>query len=404
VTPEDLLAEADRCVKCGLCLTECPTYRLLVSEADSPRGRISLIQALARGELDLDSHLEIHLDRCLSCRACESACPSGVRYGMLLDACRETITKSHGGRPLIKRLLNRLTDTEQLSFWNRIYQGLRYTGLIKLAYQLPIPRLQRLLTVAEMLPPAPVKRTGLYPASQPNGQRLQLFTGCVGSQVEDNLVQASIQLLSKLGYAVDIPVESSCCGALHRHNGFTKEADQLSHTIREQTRKSKAQQLITISTACHLELFEQQVSELPLFSITDFLLQLPPKAFSPLKPLHKKAVLHIPCSARHDHSRELLMNIPGLQLYDLPENNLCCGAAGTYMLTQPELSLRLGKAKLAHLKGSQADLLLTSNTGCAMQFRQLIKEAGLFIEVMHPVELIHNQWNNIVKKQSNRVE
>jgi glycolate oxidase iron-sulfur subunit len=404
VTPKDLLAEADRCVKCGLCLTECPTYRLLASEADSPRGRISLIQALARGELDLDSHLEIHLDRCLSCRACESACPSGVRYGVLLDACRETITKGHGGRPLFKRLLNRLTDPERLSFWNRFYQGLRYTGLIKLARKLSTPRLQRLLAVADMMPPSPIKRTGLHPSSRPSGERIQLFTGCVGSQVEDNLVQASIQLLSKLGFAVDIPEESFCCGALHRHNGFTKEADQLCRAIWEQTRKSKAQQLITISTACHLELLEQQVSELPLASITDFLLQLPPKTLSQLKPLHKKAALHIPCSARHDRSRELLLNIPGLQLYELPQNSLCCGAAGTYMLTQPELSLRLGEAKLTHLKAKQADLLLTTNTGCAMQFRQLIKEAGLPIEVMHPVELIHNQWNNTAKKQSNQVE
>ncbi|MEJ2609820.1 MAG: (Fe-S)-binding protein [Candidatus Thiodiazotropha sp.] len=399
VTPKHLLSEADRCVKCGLCLPECPTYGLLASEADSPRGRISLIQALARDELDLNSHIEIHLNRCLGCLACEAACPSGVRYGQLLDASREIIAKHHHGKPLIRKMFNQLTDASRLNFWRRLYHAMDRIGFVALSEKLPISRLRRLLSFAQQLGPAPRIKPGLYPSSQPTGRLLQLFTGCVGSQVEQQLIQTSMQLLSRLGYAVEIPESQSCCGAIHRHNGFTDEAERLCDTNRLQTSKSRAQKLITIASACHLELTEQKASHIPLMSITDFLLTLPKGEFPTLAPLKKTALLHIPCSARHDRNLELLAKIPSLKLAELPENNICCGAAGSYLLTQPELSQRLGRAKINHLKSSQAELLITSNTGCAMQFRQLIKESSLSIEVVHPIELIFRQWNDRSKQK-----
>lgn len=394
MTPEDLLAEADRCVKCGLCLTVCPTYRLLASEADSPRGRISLIQALAREEIGLNSNIEIHLDRCLSCRACESACPSGVHYGRLLDASRATITAKRRGKYLLKTLVNQLSQVGQLIIWNRLFQIFRRSGLVALARALPSLRLKQLLAFADQLPATPIKRTGLYPAARPTGQKVQLFPGCAGSLIEDNLVQSCIKILTSLGYAVDIPKADECCGALHRHNGFSTEAERHGKAIRAQTGRSRAQQLITIATACHLELEEQHSSQLPLISITDFLLQMPAEAIPPLNPLDKKAAIHIPCSARSDHSRELLMKIPELQLFELADNDICCGAAGSYMLTQPELSRQIGAAKIEALKSSDADILITTNSGCAMQFRLLIQEAGLSIEVIHPLELINRQWNH----------
>ena len=394
VTPEHLLSEADRCVKCGLCLPECPTYRLLTSEADSPRGRISLMQALAREELDLESHIETHLDRCLGCRACEAACPSGVRYGALLDASREAITKRRRGRALLRRILAQLAYPRRFALWSRLYRGLSHIGLTTLLRRLPLPRLQRLLAMAEQITPNPSVKPDLYPATQPTGRLLQLFTGCVGSQVEQRLIDTTIHLLNRLGYAVEIPEKQACCGALHRHNGFADEAEQLCNANREQTQKSNAQHLVTLASACHLELLENQASHLPLISMTDFLLQLPADEWPPLQPLEKRAAIHIPCSARHDRSFELLAKIPGLALTELPENNICCGAAGSYMLTQPELSLRLGDAKITHLKHCRADLLITGNTGCAMQFRQLIKDADLPVEVLHPIELISRQWND----------
>ncbi|MCG7939190.1 MAG: (Fe-S)-binding protein [Candidatus Thiodiazotropha lotti] len=394
MTPEDLLVEADRCVKCGLCLTVCPTYRLLASEADSPRGRISLIQALAKNELDIHSHAEQHLDRCLNCRACESACPSGVKYGSLLDASRSSMTSEHRKKPLLKRLLHQLSRSGRLNFWIRLYHIIRQSGLLALARKLPAPRFKQLLAMADQLPRTPVDRAGFYPSTKPTGKKVQLFTGCIGSKVDDNLVQSAIRLLSGLGYAVDIPPGTGCCGAMHRHNGFFREAEQQCDAIRTQTAKSSAQYLITLATACHLELAEQQVSRLPLVSISDFLLQLPDREMPELAPMPIRAALHRPCSSRDSSDWQILNKIPQLELVELAENELCCGAAGSYLLTQPEISNQLGEIKLAHLKASGAKILITASTGCAMQFRQQIRQAGLSIEVQHPIELIYKQWRS----------
>jgi glycolate oxidase iron-sulfur subunit len=397
VTPEDLLIEADRCVKCGLCLTVCPTYRLLASEADSPRGRISLIQALVKNEIDINSHAERHLDRCLNCRACEAACPSGVKYGNLLDASRSSITTKYQSKPLLRRLLNLLSRARSLNLWIRLYHIARLSGLIMLAKKLPFAHLRQLLSMAEQLPSARVNRGGFYASKKPTGKLVQLFTGCIGSKIDDKLVQNTIHMLSSLGYAVDIPAESGCCGALHRHNGFVEEADRQCDALRQQTAKSRAEKLITLATACHLELTEQQASHLPLISITEFLLQLPDEEMPALAPLPGKVALHRPCSSKGNSDSQLLKKIPQLELIELAENEICCGAAGSYLLTQPELSDQLGKIKLAHLKTTKAEILITSNTGCAMQFRQQIKQAGLCIEVLHPIELIYKQWNTQTK-------
>ncbi|MBV2092688.1 MAG: (Fe-S)-binding protein [Candidatus Thiodiazotropha sp. (ex Ctena orbiculata)] len=393
MTPEDLLVEADRCVKCGLCLTVCPTYRLLASEADSPRGRISLIQALAKNEIDLHSHVELHLDRCLNCRACEAACPSGVKYGRLLDVSRSSIVSKHRKKPLLQQLLHQLSHNGRLNYWIRLYHMARKSGLLALLSKLPVARFRQLLAMAEQLPRTAVDRSGFYPSSKPTGKKVQLFTGCIGSKIDDNLVQNAIQLLSGLGYAVDIPPATGCCGAMHRHNGFIREAGQLCDAIHAQTAKSNAQNLITLATACHLELAEQQSSQLPLISISDFLMQLPDREMPELAPLPIRAALHRPCSSQDSKDWQILKMIPQLELVELAENELCCGAAGSYLLTQPEISNQLGEIKLNHLKASGAKLLITSSTGCAMQFRQQIRQAGLDIEVHHPIELIHQQWN-----------
>ncbi len=393
MTPEHLLSEADRCVKCGLCLPHCPTYLLLASEADSPRGRISLMQALAKGELGTQSRLGVHLDRCLSCRACEAACPSGVRYAQLLDASRSIMRKHQTTRHWQKRLLDQLIRPERLATWVRVYQSLARIGLPRLIQGLPTLRLKRLLSLARQLNTTHVPPTGLHPAARPSGRMVQLFTGCVSPHVEDSLLRSALDLLHRLGYAVEIPKSQVCCGALHRHNGFEDQAEQLCQQNREQTAKSRAECLITLASSCHQELSEHQASELPLLSITDFLLRIPPEAFPQLTPLDCKAALHQPCSARDDRSLELLNRIPALDLTPLPENALCCGAAGSYLLTQPELSRRLGRRKIELLKATQARILLTTNTGCALQFRELIAQAGLSVEVLHPAELVLRQWH-----------
>ncbi|MEW8505662.1 MAG: (Fe-S)-binding protein [Candidatus Thiodiazotropha sp.] len=392
MTPEELLNEADRCVKCGLCLPECPTYKLLAHEADSPRGRISLMQALVTGELDHDNGIETHLSRCLGCRSCESACPSGVRYGALLDASRSLIAKRGSKRSVLPWLLTQLTQRQRLQLISRIYRPFRQTGIDRWASRLLPERYRRLPELGRQLAATKPLPAGLYPADRPRGRLVQLFTGCVTNQVEQSLIIAGLALLRKLGYAVEIPESQCCCGALHRHNGAEEQADRYCDTNRRQTRKSNAQALITLASACELELREQQASHISVVDISDFLLSQSDGEIPPLKPYAGKVAVHLPCSCRSDGALQLARKIPQAEIIPLRENALCCGAAGSYLITQAQLSKRLGKAKIEHLQACGADILITSNTGCALQFRQLIAEAGLPIQVMHPAELIHRQW------------
>ncbi|MBT3027937.1 MAG: (Fe-S)-binding protein [Candidatus Thiodiazotropha sp. (ex Ctena orbiculata)] len=392
MTPEELLTEADRCVKCGLCLPECPTYRLLAHEADSPRGRISLMQALAAGEIAPGTGIEIHLDRCLGCRSCETACPSGVRYGLLLDASRNLIAKRKPGGSGLRWLLTQMSEPKRLALISRIYRPFRRSKIARWATTLLPQRYKRLPELGRQLAGTPSLPAGLYPADQPKGRLVQLFVGCVASQVEQSLLESGLALLRKLGYAVEIPQTQCCCGAMHRHNGAVQQAERYCETNRKQTARSRAQALITLASACELELREQQASNLPVVSISDLLLTQLDGKNPPLKPYPGRVAVHLPCSSRDDGGLALLKRIPQAEIIPLAENGVCCGAAGSYLLTQPELSKRLGKAKIEKLLASGADILTTSNTGCSLQFRQLLEEAGLETRVMHPAELIHQQW------------
>ena len=367
---------------------------MLENEADSPRGRISLIQALASGDLPSGRQLEIHLERCLSCRACESACPSGVKYGSLIDGGRAIISNRHRGRPVWRRLFDLLSDRHRLERWQSGYTLLQRSGITWLASLLPSAHLRRLLSMARQLPARHNRLTTLHAARRPTGRSVQLFVGCVGSQTDSRLIECALSLLSGLGFAVEIPQSQTCCGAMHRHNGFPEQAEQRCEANRRQLEKSRAESLITLASACHLELSEHLQGHLPVIGLTDFLLDLPEETLHGMLPLQKRVALHIPCTSKNDRSRELLGRIPDIELVELPDNAICCGAAGSYLLSQPTLSARLGSDKIERLLQTRAEILLTSNTGCALQFRQQIEQAGIELEVLHPVELIARQLKN----------
>ncbi len=382
-------------MKCGLCLPHCPTYLKLSDEADSPRGRIALIQALLTEDLSLTPKLQLHLDRCLGCLACEKACPSGVTFGNLIDGVRHRVRQTHKptGSQLRLWQLNILSDRNRLKKYTAALPLLRRSHLLALGKKIAPKRLKHPLEVAEVLPDG-YAEPGLFPAHQPRGKSVQLFIGCVGSIADQPAIKAAIELLSRLGYAVEIPKKQACCGALHRHNGFPAEAQQLCDANTQQTDASHAEALITLATACHLELVERKTSRLPVIFITDFLAHLinSKSTIAEFKPLSVKVAVHSPCSARANQTSRLLATIPELQVIELPENNLCCGAAGSYLVTQPDLARSFGQAKQTILKSTMPDILVTSNTGCAIQFRMQIHQAKLNIEVLHPVELINRQW------------
>jgi glycolate oxidase iron-sulfur subunit len=293
---------------------------------------------------------------------------------------------------LTKWLFSQLTDPKRLQRISRIYRIFSRLGFTQWGSALLPEKYKRLPELGRQLAGTTAIQTGLYPAELPKGRLVQLFTGCVATQVEQTLLDSALGLLRRLGYAVEIPEKQCCCGGLHRHNGYAEKAEQLCSTNRQQTTKSRAQALITLASACELELHEQQASAIPVMSLTELLLSLPEKEIPTLKPFAGRVAIHIPCSCHDDGGMRLLQRTPEAVIFPLEENSVCCGAAGSYIYTQPALSTALGREKIEKLIASQADILITSNTGCAMQLRQLIAESGLDTPVMHPIELIYRQW------------
>lgn len=395
MTPDQFYQESDRCVKCGLCLPHCPTYQKLSNEAESPRGRIALIQAFTSGQLSLTNNLQAHLNRCLGCRACEQVCPSGVKYGRLIDAAREWI-RIERNKPtpgLNPWLLSIFSDRERLRKYTWLLPFLQRTGILKLSHGLAPVKYEPILNLAALLPKK-IALPGIHPARHPpTGKTIELFIGCVSSKSDQPAIDAAISVLTSIGYAVCISTKLVCCGALHRHNGYPEIAERLCAQNRAQTQNSRAFALITLASACHLELKEHEVSHIPIIDVVDFLMDHIEirRLQSILRPISSRVALHSPCSARNDQTPKLLRLIPGLELQILPDNEICCGAAGSYLITQPQLSRQFGLDKLEQIKATAPDILLTSNTGCALQFRLLIKQARLNIEVLHPIELINRQ-------------
>jgi len=394
---QDPLQEADRCVKCGLCLPHCPTYWLLADEGDSPRGRIALMQGWLGGSLADTPRLRAHLDRCLVCRACETACPSGVRYGALIAAARGEQRRRKGAwrrwaDGLLPGLIARLPYGPWPVRLAALYRGL---GLQVLVRRFGPPSLRRLDGLLPARLDAPSLR-GFYPAQGKPRRRVALFTGCVGRLADRGALEAAVRLLPRLGVEVVIPPEQACCGALHHHAGDAITAERLAERNRRVFSALEAEALVGVASGCVAHL--RAHARLPLHSeeIGRLLTDLEwPQGLRP-RPLRQRVAVHLPCTQIHslrdaDSTLRLLGRIPEIDLITLPENGRCCGGAGAYLLRQPRIAEALRAHKIELLRESGATLLVTTNTGCALHLAAGIQQAGLGVELLHPLELLARQ-------------
>lgn len=402
------LSATDRCVMCGMCLPHCPTYAQTRNEGDSPRGRISLMQALDRGELEPDSRMLAHLDGCLACRACEAVCPSGVPYGELIDAARQQL---HERRPrtlraralaaLARPFIEHRGPRRTAAFILRLSRGL---GLFALARGLRLDRLLGLSRALDLLPPS--LQAWRHTARPGSGRgRVALFTGCVGEVMDVQTLAAAAELLQRLGYTVEIPPGQTCCGAIYQHNGEPQRARSLLARNLAAFSDPGIEAVIATASGCTAQLAEYhrltpgseaEAFVAKLHDVSRFLDERGCLEGRRFKPLFKRVALHTPCSLAYPlkggaHPARLLRHIPGLELLTMPEDGRCCGAAGAYMLTQPEMSDRLREDKLRALRALRPDILVTSNVGCALHLRAGIRAAGLEVEVLHPVALLARQ-------------
>ena len=390
-------------MKCGLCLPHCPTYGLSRDESESPRGRIALVQGLIGGELRGDDRLWGHLDRCLGCRACEPACPSGVRYGRIIDRARELQVAS---RPAWRTaptsvLLHALAHAPRHASTRRLLRFLQSTGAAGLAARWGPRGLARLAGLAPPLTPTHRWRP-VYTAAGPGPRRrVGLFTGCVGRLAEQQALLAAVRVLNRLGIDVEVPPAQVCCGAIHQHTGRPAEARRLVERNRAAFAGRGLDAVVWLSSGCGAQLAEhghlsEDAADAGPVDVCAYLLDLEWPEAAALRPLPERAAVHEPCTLRNvlregPAASALLRRIPGLEVEALPGNERCCGAAGTYFLSQPGNADRLREPKIAALRALAPRYLATTNVGCALHLAAGAREAGLDLEVVHPVQILDRQ-------------
>lgn len=392
-------ALADQCVKCGLCLPHCPTYRVTLNEAESPRGRIALMQGLAGGTLAPSAALQEHLDGCLTCRACEAVCPAGVSYGRLIDAGRELLADADPRRGRLARLMAAVLIRKPLRYglaallWLYQRAGLQRLARAGLLGRGRLARLESLLPqISWPRPPRP---------SRVAGEPVALFTGCTSPLVERETLEAAVVLLEALGCSVSVPRTQTCCGALHQHAGLVEPARRCAARNVEAFRDAPA--VIGVASGCEAQLLDYgALSDDPAareFStrvrdIHGFVAAHPQLARLRFRPLRARVVLQMPCTQRNvvrgDAAvRALLRRIPELELVELDSG--CCGAAGAYFVERPAMADALLRPKLDRIAAEPPAYVLSSNAGCALHLAGGLRRDGLRVPVLHPVQLLAQQ-------------
>jgi len=408
------------CVHCGLCLPACPTYTTTGHEADSPRGRIQLMLGLAEGKIEPTESVRHHLDLCLDCRACETVCPSAVVYHELLEDTRAKLAPTAPpvtaqGRFMRWLFFNVFVHPRRLKLallparvmqQLGIYTLLRRTGVMKI---LP-PQLRKM---EQMLP----AKGRLWPRALPERtaargtqeRTVGFFGGCVGSVMFDDVNRMAVELLSAAGADVIAPSTEACCGAIHHHNGAHDPALDLARRNIDAFLPETGPPVDFIATniaGCGAMLREYDLLlrddarygarardfARRVRDVSEVLLEL---GLPEMKhPVNETVTYHDACHLAHAQKvtaepRKLLAQIPGLKLVPLPESDMCCGAAGTYNLTQPEMATQLASRKLANIASTGAAACATGNVGCAMHIQSEAAARRQPLRVAHPVELLH---------------
>jgi len=402
----NLLVDADICVKCGLCLPHCPTYTQTQNENESPRGRVALIQAWAGHQLDTSDKLIEHIDNCLLCRSCEKVCPAVVPYGRLIDNFRNQVyAQNHS--PFALSVLKKVSHNKTI---NRLaHSGLKLyqkTRLQKTARLLRLPNLLRLDKIDRLLPginrnsislsQAPLKH--FYVASAGVKGTVGLFTGCMGTLLDQETVYAAIKVLTAAGFNVSLPGQQTCCGALDLHDGDRETAEQLAKINCSAFANQGLDAIVTIASGCgsHLQEYKQSEFAGNIVDISQFLSQSDCNLGEQLMPLAVSVCLHTPCSLKNIMREEkgaikLLEQLPGINIRVLPETAPCCGSAGSYMLKHPKMAQALLADLLEAALETQPDYLVSSNIGCVLHIASGLRDRGIRMEVVHPIVLIARQ-------------
>lgn len=373
----------NQCVHCGFCLQACPTYILWGNEMDSPRGRIYQMKAVSDGAAVINEKFVRHMDACLGCVSCMTACPSGVNYGKLIEETRAEIEKTYQ-RPLSERLLRwgilnmfpRVGLLRVLRPFLAAHQALGLPSLNKLT-----PKLGKHEDVSGVTPAKGVKRA-----------RVGLMLGCVQREFVSEINGASVRVLTAEGCEVVAPAGQGCCGALLMHAGKDKEALDLTRRMFASFEAAGVDLILTNAGGCgsHVKDFASRFKG-KVQDISEFLVELGPRAER--RALNMRVAYHDSCHLQHAQKvrtqpRQLLAGIPGLKLEEIPESSLCCGSAGIYNLVQPEAAEQLGKRKAEHIRAIAPDCVATGNVGCILQLQAALDGGEKKPLVLHTIQIL----------------
>lgn len=373
----------NQCVHCGFCLQACPTYILWGNEMDSPRGRIYQMKAVSDGAALINPKFVQHMDTCLGCVSCMTACPSGVNYGKLIEETRAEIERTYQ-RPLADRLFR----WGVLNIFPRVGL-LRILRAFLAAYQaLGLPSLNKL--TPKLGPREDV--SGVTPAKGVKRARVGLMLGCVQREFVSEINGASVRVLTAEGCEVVAPAEQGCCGALLMHAGKDTDALELTRRMFASFEAAGVDLILSNAGGCgshvkdHASLFKGQILD-----ISEFLVELGPRAAR--HALNIRVAYHDSCHLQHAQKvrtqpRQLLAGIPGLKIEEIPESTLCCGSAGIYNLVQPEAAEQLGQRKAEHIRAIAPDAVATGNVGCILQMRAALERGGPKPRVLHTIQIL----------------
>ncbi len=406
----------DDCVHCGFCLPACPTYVLWGEEMDSPRGRIYMIKKAAEGQAPLDRRFQLHMDNCLGCMACMTACPSGVDYSKIIEPTRAQIERNIP-RGLSQRIFRKLIFAtfphpgrlRLLAGPMRLYQR---SGLRTLVRVTGITRLmpKRLAAMEALLPAVPSRRSrqlpaAVVPATTPR-RRVGMLTGCVQQVFFPHVNAATARVLAAEGCHVIIPQDQPCCGALMLHSGLETQAAALAKKMIAAFEAAQVDAIVINSAGCGSTMKEygyllrddpDWAARASAFSakckdVSEILCELEPQALR--HPLEMRIAYHDACHLQHaqgvrEQPRRLLAGIPGLQVAEIPESSLCCGSAGIYNLLEPDTAAQLAARKVENLLATHAQAVLSANPGCLMQLVNGLRLRGINeFPTFHLVELL----------------
>lgn len=414
--------DLDKCVHCGLCLNACPTYRELGVEMDSPRGRVYQMVHVATGQMEAGESYRRHIDLCLACRGCETACPSGVPYGRLVEAARAEI-EATTPRPFFQRLLRKFVFSHLLTSPTLmrlagaklfIYEA---SGLRKAVQASGVLKFFGRLGAVEPLAPsaeAPfffrnIGRT--FPAEGTRRYRVALLAGCIANVFFARLNEATVRVLQKNGCDVVIPEDQGCCGALHVHAGLKKDAAQLARRNIDGILEGGYDAIITNAAGCGstLKEYDHLLHSDPgyrekakrwvalLKDVNEFLAGI--ELNRDMRPLHLTVTYQDSCHLAHGQKiklapRQLLQAIPGIEFREMALSDLCCGSAGIYNIVHADMAASILEKKMSMANVTGASVIATANPGCMLQLRAGVKRHGQSQRVLHVVELLDEAYSN----------